>query len=187
VEFTRELFLRILEIVMNNNVFSFADSYWLQLSGTAMGTPAACSYATLSFGHYENTTLLLAFKDNLLVYRCYIDNVFGIWIPSATDNDKTWSDFKQMLDDWGNLKWSLEEPTRKTNFLDLNIEIKHGSLHFSTFQKPLNLHLYIPPLSAHPQSCLKGLIAGELRRYWIQNSPTDFQTLVTKFIERLHA
>jgi hypothetical protein len=186
-EFPRELFLRILEIVMNNNVFSFADSYWLQLSGTAMGTPAACSYATLSFGHYENVTLLPKFKDNIFFYRRYIDDVFGIWIPSATNNDNVWSEFKQTLNDWGNLKWSLEEPTRKTNFLDLNIEIKHSNLHFSTFQKPLNLHLYIPPLSAHPQSCIKGLIAGEIRRYWIQNSPNDFQTLVRKFIERLHA
>jgi hypothetical protein len=185
-EFPRELFLRILEIVMNNNVFSFADSYWLQLSGTAMGTPAACSYATLSFGHYENVTLLPKFKDNIFFYRRYIDDVFGIWIPSATNNDNVWSEFKQTLNDWGNLKWSLEEPTRKTNFLDLNIEIKHSNLHFSTFQKPLNLHLYIPPLSAHPQSCIKGLIAGEIRRYWIQNTPNDFQTLVRKFIERLH-
>ncbi len=65
-DFPKELFLQILEIVMENNIFSFADSYWLQLSGTAMGTPAACSYATLSFGHYENTTLLLCFKNNLL-------------------------------------------------------------------------------------------------------------------------
>jgi hypothetical protein len=80
----------------------------------------------------------------------------------------------------------LEEPSKKTSFLDLNIEIKSSKLHFSTFQKPLNLHLYIPPLSAHPQSCLKGLITGELRRYWIQNSPADFQELVTKFVERLH-
>jgi hypothetical protein len=34
---------------------------------------------------------------------------------------------------------------------------------------------------------LKGLITGEIRHYWLQNSPTDFQDLVTKFIERLHA
>jgi hypothetical protein len=28
---------------------------------------------------------------------------------------------------------------------------------------------------------------GELRQYWIQNSPSDFQAIVTKFIEWLHA
>lgn len=186
-EFPIELFLQILKVVMDNNIFSFADSYWLQLTGTAMGTPAACSYATLSFGQYENTTLLPAFKDNIIFYCRYIDDIFGIWLPSTTNNKTTWANFKQMLNGWGNLQWYLEDPSKKINFLDLNIEIKHSNLHFSTFQKPLNLHLYIPPLSAHPQSCLKGLITGELRRYWIQNSPSDFQECVTKFIDRLHA
>jgi hypothetical protein len=51
----------------------------------------------------------------------------------------------------------------------------------------MNLYLYIPPLSAHPPSCFKGLIAGEIRRYWLQNSPEDFKTILVKFIERLLA
>ncbi len=55
----------------------------------------------------------------------------------------------------------------------------------STYQKPLNLYLYLPPNSAHPASCLKGLIKGELYRYWLQNQPTDFQELVTQFLIRL--
>ena len=49
----------------------------------------------------------------------------------------------------------------------------------------MNLYLYIPPLSAHPPSCFKGLIFGELRRYWSQNSPETFQKLLSKFIQRL--
>jgi hypothetical protein len=85
---------------------------------------------------------------------------------------------------------SLEEeetPSNQSQFLDLNVTIRNSSLAFSSFQKPLNLYLYIPPLSAHPHSCFKGLIKGELNRYWRQNSPVDFQELVTKFLERLHA
>jgi hypothetical protein len=55
----------------------------------------------------------------------------------------------------------------------------------STYQKSLNLYLYIPPRSAHPPSCIKGLISGELRRYWLQNSPEDFESILLKFIIRL--
>jgi hypothetical protein len=46
--FPMELFLEILEIIVKNNIFSFGDSHWLQLSGTAMGTPTACLNATVS-------------------------------------------------------------------------------------------------------------------------------------------
>jgi hypothetical protein len=48
-------FLQILEIVMKNNIFAFQDSHWLQLSGTAMGTPTVCAYATMTYGQYKNT------------------------------------------------------------------------------------------------------------------------------------
>jgi hypothetical protein len=53
-DFPTDLFLQILTTVMENNIFTFAGTRWLQLSGTAMGTPAACAYATISFGQYEN-------------------------------------------------------------------------------------------------------------------------------------
>ena len=54
--FPSNLFLETLEIVMRNNIFSFTDSYWLQLCGTAMGTPVACAYATITYGHFEPET-----------------------------------------------------------------------------------------------------------------------------------
>jgi hypothetical protein len=51
----------------------------------------------------------------------------------------------------------------------------------------MNLFLYKPALSAHPPSCLKGLIIGEVKRYWLQNNPEGFQKKLTAFIERLLA
>ncbi len=73
-----------------------------------------------------------------------------------------------------------------TVFLDLNIYIKNSRIITTTFQKDLNLYLYLPPLSAHPPSCLKGLINGKLCRYWTQNTThEDFQDVLTKFIARL--
>jgi len=56
---------------------------------------------------------------------------------------------------------------------------------FEMFQKSMNLYLYIPPLSAHPSSCFKGLIFGELQRYWAQNHPKKFQEMLLNFIHRL--
>jgi hypothetical protein len=183
--FPTTLFLKILEIVMNNNIFNFSDTYWLQLSGTAMGTPAACAYATISYGHFENTEILTEFCPQILYYRRYIDDIFGIWLPPPTQQTSTWKKFKDKLNSWGNLEWIIEEPSTKTVFLDLKIELKNSTIHTCTFQKELNLYLYIPPRSAHPPSCLKGLISGELRRYWLQNNHNDFISILTKFIQRL--
>ncbi len=183
--FPTSIILEILTIVMENNVFSFADTFWLQLTGTAMGTPVACSYATISFGHYENAYILREFHSNLLYYRRYIDDILGIWIPSENNNIATWNRFKESLNNWGSLKWVVEEPSHQTKFLDLNIQLKKSTITTETYQKSMNLYLYIPPLSAHPQSCFKGLIHGEIRRYWIQNNPAKFQAILLKFIQRL--
>jgi len=57
-DFPTEFFLQILHLVMQNKIFSFANTFWLQLTGTTMGTPAARAYATVTFGHYENSLIL---------------------------------------------------------------------------------------------------------------------------------
>jgi hypothetical protein len=147
---------------MLNNIFSFGNTFWLQLTGTAMETLTACAYATITYGHYENTTILPTFQDNLLYYLRYIDDILGIWLPPKDEPDN-WENFKNQLDNWGNLKCKVEQPSNQTTFLDLNINIKDSTISFSTYQKPLNLYLYLPPLSAHPPSCLKGLIKGEVQ------------------------
>jgi hypothetical protein len=96
-DFPKELILNVLQLVMDNNIFQFGESYWLQLSGTAMGTPAAWAYATIFYGEFENSTILTTFAPNLLYYRRYIDDIFGIWLPPKTNKDTTWTSFKNTL------------------------------------------------------------------------------------------
>jgi len=147
-----------------------------------MGTPVASSYATVSFGHYENTTILPQYHSNLIYYKRYIYDIIGIWLPSPRNNTSTFNQFKLQLNNWGSLRWTVEEPSTSINFLDLNISLKGSSIYTSTFQKPLNLYFYTPPLSAHPPSCFKGLIHREMKRYWAQNNPADFTDILSKFI-----
>jgi hypothetical protein len=99
--FPINMFLNILETVMKNNIFSFASTFWQQLSGTAMGTPVACNYATITYGHFENTVVIPRFKNNLYYYKRYINDIFGIWIPPSTNQLTTWTNFKNTLNQWG--------------------------------------------------------------------------------------
>jgi len=182
-DFPQGLFLHVLEIVMNNNVFSFGDTFWLQTDGTAMGTPAAPLYSIITYGVHENTVLLPRYGRNLLYYKRFIDDILGIWIDTPS---KTWDQFKTDVNQFGKLQWNIEEPSVTTTFLDLRLTIQRNKIVTSTFQKPMNLYLYIPPLSAHPKSCFKGFITGEILRYWNQNSnEEDFISLTSQFIQRL--
>jgi len=162
-DFPTDFFLNIMEIVMKNNIFSLMGTYWLQLSGTAMGTLVTCSYATIIIGHHENTNILTTFQSNLLYYRRYIDDVLGVWLEPATNKHETWNNFKKKLNEWGTLEWVIEEPSKKTNFLYLTLHLQNSKIHTKTYQKEMNLYLYIPANSAHPPSWLKGLISGELQ------------------------
>jgi hypothetical protein len=53
------------------------------------------------------------------------------------------------------------------------------------YQKPMNLYLNIPPLSAHPPSCIKVFITGKLRWYCLQNDTSHYQEILIKFIQQL--
>ena len=82
------------------------------------------------------------------------------------------------------MRWTIEEPSSSTHFLDLNIRKYGSSITTSTFQKPLNLYLYSSTVSPSTQ-LLQRPYPWRARRYWTQNSPTDFAPILSNFIPRL--
>ena len=184
-DFPYTMFILVLNIVMSNNIFQFGDTYWLQLVGAAMGTSCACLYATLVYAVHEQMVLLTTFKDNLLIYVRFIDDIFGIWIDTDVHNFDT---FKSSLP-YGNLTWKTTPLDTWCDFLDVTITIESSRfLSIKTFQKMMNLYLYLPRDSAHPPGALKGLIVGNLLRYWKQNTYIeDYIYITTLFLHRLIA
>lgn len=85
------------------------------------------------------------------------------------------------------LEWTATKPSLSIDFLDLTITIEeNGNINTKTFQKSLNLYLYIPPNSAHPPGALKGLIYGNIQKFWNQNTnKEDFRNLTKKFYKHL--
>jgi hypothetical protein len=186
-----DLILELLRLVMTNNVFQFDDCWFHQRNGTAMGTSVACIYATIYYSYHEETHILPTYNPFLRYYRRFIDDVLGIWIPpphNDTAAATTWSAFKASLT-FGILEWETEDLAHSVNFLDLTISIGIDyRLHTRTFQKAMNLYLYLCPSSSHPPGVLKGLIFGSIRRFWLQNSaPEDYQNVVRDFFLHLCA
>lgn len=184
-DFPNTFFLEVLKMVMENNVFQLDDTFWIQTLGTAMGTSCACAYATLFWGYMERKFLIPKWNDKLLYFKRFIDDKFGVWIGSPAEFQLFTQDFNSLA----KLQWITSSLSEEVNFLDLTIFIgPDRKLHTKTFQKPINLHLYIPPSSAHPPGVLKSIIFGNLRRYWQQNTNSDdYTSIASQFADRLVA
>ena len=162
---------------MRNNIFKWGDTYFRQLLGTAMGTSAACMWATAYYGVHESESLLPAHSAHLILYVRFIDDIFGIW----NGTDDAWKEFKEDINNFGILTWEICEPSLSANFLDLTISIEQdGSLTTKTYQKAMNLYQYIPPQSAHTPGMTKGVIYSLMKNYHLQNSKqSDYLTMAT--------
>ena len=118
-----------------------------------MGTPAACIYVTIYYTYHERKKLTPTYKKNLLLFKIFIDDMLGVCIPS--DDPNAWKNFKENLL-FVILEWEMEERTTSVNFLDLTIYInKDRKFETRTYQKAMNLYLYLLPTSAHPLSAIR--------------------------------
>ena len=111
-----------------------------------MGTPPAPAYATIYYGIHEKN-FLPKHNKHVIFYKRFIDDVFGIWIPhpNLQTDALLWDEFKKSMNAFPGLTWEFEAQSDKVNFMDLTITIQNGHVSTSLFEKPLNLHLYIPP------------------------------------------
>ena len=203
--FPVQMILKAINLIMCNNVFQFDDTYWLQLIGTAMGTSCACMIATIYFSYHEETRILPVYAHQyvvplmsmppiaeprptfktppLLMHARLIDDALQIWDMSRLPKHYR-KNFRALMSEelkFGILRWKVDKLTKKVDFLDLTIAMdRKGEICTKTFVKRMNLHLYIPPASAHPIGTLKSLIFGNLQRYWIQNSKLEDFVSITK-------
>lgn len=174
-----------MNVIMRNNIFEWGDLYFLQLLGTAMGTSAAVMWATLYFGYHEVHTLLPRFGRHLLYFRRFIDDMIGVWL---SDDSSAWIDFQAAVNNFGILTWEFDAPGRSVNFLDMTLSIRNGKIESRTYQKPMNLYLYLPSASAHTRGTIKGTIYGLMSRYHAQNTHrADYLHFVTLLYQRLLA
>ncbi len=178
-------------LVMRNNLIRFGDTYWIQISGTAMGTSPAPAYATIYFSYHEETALLPDPCHAIIFYKRYIDDVIVLQHSSPHCFDMLVRTMNSFGPHGKRLEWlpSSKAPDNKVDFLDMTFTIEpDGSISTKTYQKPMNLYLYLMPESSHPPGVFKGMIFGMIRRYWHQNTHTsDFRQMVKLLYERLRA
>eukprot|EP00957_Ditylum_brightwellii_P089325 6801228-Ditylum_brightwellii.AAC.1 len=85
-------------IIMIMNFFTFGNGHWLQETGAVLETPPAPICAQTTFDIHE-IKMILHFILSLLLYKRYIDEIIGIWVPRVypTKEDVQWRAFKTLL------------------------------------------------------------------------------------------
>ena len=110
--------------------------------------------------------------------------MFAVILVGGTDGFtlEDLQDFKTDVNNYGLLKWDIGHPSKSVNYLDLTVTIVNGRIETKTYLKPLNLHQYIPPNSAHPLWMIKGMIHSMVRTYFYQNTHrNDYWEVSMKF------
>jgi hypothetical protein len=175
------LILDLLRWVLTNNYIYFEDSIFLQIEGTAMGTPIAVVYSNIVLAYLEQSCHDL----NPQFYSRFIDDLFVI----CDNRTQAENIVKAFNSHHPKLQLDPSSVTIGTSgiYLDLNISIDSlDKIHFKLYQKEINKYLYIPPMSNHPNSLLTNIIIQELKRYCLFcSNKTDFQEIADKFKIRL--
>jgi len=171
--FPIEEILEALTIILDHNVFAYGDTFWRQLKGMAIGAPVACVVATLFFAYHEIKHMIPTFSKWLMIFMRYIDDGIMIWKIDINDNTskEAFEMFKQEINKYASLTWTVSNLLSEVNFLDLTITItKNHDIIFAPYAKPFHLYQYPPHHSAHPPGVLRSIINGHLLTTWLHST-----------------
>ena len=78
--FPVKLILDLTYLITTHNLFQFGKNYYLQKSGSAIGSPYSNNYLNFYVGYLEEVILNPIFKDNILLDKRVVDSKLVIWI-----------------------------------------------------------------------------------------------------------
>ena len=156
--------------VLKNNYFEFNEEVKYQISGTAIGTKFAPTYASIFMDEKENLDTQ-EFKP--LVWFRYIDDVFFIWTHGKEVLEEFLKDFSNY---YLNIKFTHEFNKENIPFLDLKLSLPGGQLTTDLQIKSTDKHQYLHYTSAHLDHTKRSIVLSQaLRVSKICSDKTDFE------------
>ena len=164
--------LRLLRVVLKQNYFSFNGKIYYQKEGLAMGSPLSGLLADIFMNNFERKNLMSnnTYKNKIRVYRRYVDDTFILF-------DGTVCQLEAMILIKCKVQFTVEhEENDKTNFLDVTVIKKDGSLIFKVYRKPTTTNATIHRSSFHPKSQKMAAYNSMIHRaVTFPLSPEDFK------------
>uniref|UniRef100_A0A8C5R1Q4 Reverse transcriptase domain-containing protein n=1 Tax=Leptobrachium leishanense TaxID=445787 RepID=A0A8C5R1Q4_9ANUR len=158
--------LQLLQFVLTHNFFIFDRTYYRQVTGTAMGTAMAPSYANLHLGWWEQFVVngpdLIDFQSSIIEWKRYIDDIFILWRGSRD----TFVNFVERLNNNQlNLKFTYEIQEHTLNFLDFSVSrLPDGHVATTLFRKETATNNLLNWRSFHPLPLKRGIPRGQYIR-----------------------
>ena len=164
----------LLQVVIENNYFTFEQHIYKQNHGLAMGSSVSAILAILYMGHIEAKALSSLGDDNCIgLYSRYVDDIF-IMTKSREEADRIYKVFNNID---SHIKFEIEHPTKfdKThvlNLLDISFHINEaGDMHHEFYKKMARKPIFVNYKSALPMKNKMHFIRNERSR--ITNNCSD--------------
>ena len=153
--------LRLAELVLTTNAFTFDDKFFLQTSGVAMGSKLGPSYACLFVGHQEQL-IYESYQGPLpCLIKRYIDDIIGATSLPLTDLQK-FIDYTNNFHPALQFTYTITEAS--IPFLDILLTISDNQISTSIYYKPTDAHCFLDYNSSHPKKCKDSIPYSQLRR-----------------------
>lgn len=153
----RQFLVKCLEFILTTNHFIYGEDTYKQRRGTAMGTRVAPAHADLFMGAFEKSPIQEneLFKDKILIYRRFIDELSLIWKGDQEGELSFVSSLNKNT--WG-IKFTPKFDHKEIEFLDIPVSQNNGSIDTSTYFKMGDVNSYLN-FGSHPHRERTPLVA----------------------------
>ena len=157
---TDELF-ELLHLILDNNIFEYANTPFKQIRGLAMGNRLSGTLAILTMDRFECKYIYPVIKPT--IYVRYVDDI-GTTVQTIEEAHET---LHMMNSKHPTLRFELEAPDAAgfLPILDLKIKINvDGSMERKLYTKPANKGITLNYRSHHPSSTKLAVTTNEFDR-----------------------
>ena len=170
--------LRLLEITLKNNDFTFDGEYYLQICGTAMGKSYAPGLADLYLEEFDEKAKQ-GFRIKPLLYYRFLDDIHFLWTGTMEELREFQHYLNSLID---GITITFTSSSEKVDFLDTTVyRIPDTSstdtdiLQTRVYFKETDTHQLLHKQSFHPRHTFTGVLKAQLLRFKrISSSYSDY-------------
>lgn len=185
-----ELIKRLILTILKSNIMQFGTRFFLQIKGTAMGTPMAVNFANLFMNQFESE-MLNSYEEQYgtrpSIWLRFIDDIFFVW----EGDDQSLAQFIKFCDNYStvsgkksSIRFTNMCSKKEVNFLDMTVSLVDGRLVTDLYTKSVDTHSYLHAKSFHPPSLISSLPKTQfIRIRRICTNTRDYKRHANDFIQ----